>query len=269
MSNYQFEIDKICNYLIPLKEKLSELYHWDAKIHKLEHLKVFTKYQIDEVSRLSPFYKELRIKKALNAKLNEAYLQSDRGNFYDLCLWIIKDWGGILTANDANTIALIDLFLNSKKSSYNRIASTSKVGSFMFPDKYIIYDSRVAYSLNWILLSETSSSNFFPIPEGRNSKMRAFEMSVLIRLKNIEVYQSKTQIERNNRQFINNKDKQFYIPESESYYELNHLIKKINSTLWADDIEKMNNLFYTEMLLFAIADKHIYDDITNRVKIKI
>jgi len=269
MPKYQFDVDKICNYLQPFKEQLHNLYQWNVKIDRLEELLVFTSEQIEEISTLSPYYKEIRIKQAVNAKLNQIYNQKDKKNFYDLCLWIIKDWGGILTADDNNTIKLIDEFLASGKPTYNRIASSSKVGSFMKPTDYIIYDSRVAYSLNWIILSETSSKYFFPIPEGRNSKMKAFDMGVLIRLKNVEQYRSQTELERDNRQFINKKDKQFYIPENEAYLELNSLIKQINHKLWADDKEKKDNLFYTEMLLFSIADKQVYDDITKRVKIKI
>ena len=269
MSKYEFEVDKICNYLKPLTEQLHDLYQWNAKIDRLEELSVFTKKQIDEISNLSPYDKELKIKKAVNAKLNEAYQLTDKQNFYDLCSWIIKDWGGILTGNDQNTIKLIDEFLATDKPTYNRIASSSKIGSFMRPTDYIIYDSRVAYSLNWILLSETSSNIFFPIPEGRNSKMMAFDMNVLIRLKNIGHYKSQTADERDNRLYINKKDKQFYIPEKEAYTELNGLIRQINDNLWIDDQEKKDNLFYTEMLLFSIADKQIFDDITNRVEIKI
>ncbi len=269
MANYEFDVENICKYLTPLKEQLPKLYQWNANISRLENLHVLTKEQIEEISNLSPYHKELRIKQTVNKKLNDLYQKTDKKAFYDLSLWVIKDWGGILTAKDQNTIDLIDTFLNSEKPSYNRIASSSKVGSFMYPEKYIIYDSRVAYSLNWIILAETSSSFFFPIPEGRNSKMRAFDLGVLIRLKNIEHYQSQTVKERDNRQFINQKDKQLYIPESEAYKELNQLIKQISHKLWADNEDKKNMLFYTEMLLFSIADKQVYDDITNRVTLKL
>jgi hypothetical protein len=99
--------------------------------------------------------------------------------------------------------------------------------------------------------------------------MMAFDMNVLIRLKNIGHYKSQTTDERDNRLYINQKDKQFYIPEKEAYTELNGLIRQVNDNLWIDDQEKKDNLFYTEMLLFSIADKQIFDDITNRVEIKI
>jgi len=61
----------------------------------------------------------------------------------------------------------------------------------MFPEKHFIYDSRVTYSLNWIILSENAGNRFFPIPEGQNSKMRAFEMNILICLKDIDIQTNK------------------------------------------------------------------------------
>ena len=184
-----------------------------------------------------------------------------------MCLWIIKDWGGILTAKDSNTIELIDDFLTSNKPSYKRIASSSKVGSFMYPQKYIIYDSRVAYSLNWIILSQNAGKKFFPIPNGRNSKMMAFDMNVLIRLKNINHYCPDDINRLEKKRFISQNDKDIYISEIDAYNELNKLIKEINSKLWADD--RANNLYYTEMLLFSIADKEIYYDIVKKVKLEI
>lgn len=41
----------------------------------------------------------------------------------------------------------------------------------------------------------------------------AFDMNVLIRLKNIEHFKSQTTDERDNRMYISRKDKQFYIPK--------------------------------------------------------
>lgn len=75
--------------------------------------------------------------------------------------------GGILTANDDNTVKVIEAFLKSKKPSYKRIASASEIDSFMCLDNNVIYDSRVAYSINWIHLFQTNNIHFFPIPNGR------------------------------------------------------------------------------------------------------
>jgi len=158
--------------------------------------------------------------------------------------------------------------LHSEKPSFNRIASSSKVGAYLYPDKNVIYDSRVAYSLNWIILSENAGQQFFPIPEGRNSKMSAFDLNVLIRLKNITNYQPNNIELLDNRLFINNIDKKIFINKKDAYYELKNLIEIINRKLWKGDIEKEQNLYYTEMLLFSIADREVFMEITEKYRNK-
>ena len=260
MDKYNFDLDKIADFLKDYKDNLSNLYTWNAKI-KIDEL-------VDlNTQSLSDYDKEIILRKKINLKLNEFY-KTDENQFNSLCLWIIKVWGGISTAEDPDTIKLVNEFLESEKPNYNRIASSSKVGAYMYPDKYIIYDSRVAYSLNWIILSRNAGNCFFPIPSGRNSKMMAFDMNVLIRLKNINCYSPTDISEMDKKQYIiSKKDKSVYIPKEDAYSELNKLIKKISIRLW--DHEKAKMLYYTEMLLFAIADRDIYVDITNSLSLNI
>lgn len=161
-----------------------------------------------------------------------------------------------------DTLILIKDFLNQDKPNFNRIASSSKVGAYMYPERNVIYDSRVAYSLNWIILSENAGQKYFPIPEGRNSKMSAFDLNVLIRLKNISNYQT-TDIEHlDHKLFIKNCDKKIFINKKDAYSELNNLVKQIHKNLWIGDKAKEENLYFTEMLLFSIADREVFRDIT-------
>jgi len=263
---YNFDVNKIVEYLKQYKKDLPKLYTWKAKIDKLVDLGVIEDYELKELNSLSPFNREILLNDRINLKIHEVY-KKDVEAFNKLCLWIIKDWGGILTAKDDDTIELITTFLSTEKISYKRIASASKVGAYMYPEQYIIYDSRVAYSLNWIILSENAGDIYFPIPSGRNSKMTAFDMNVLIRMKHIENYNPERISDMDKRQYIKSKDKLLYIPDDDSYSELNCLIKEINSKLWEG--EKATKLFYTEMLLFSIADREIFKDITARIEIKI
>ncbi|WP_254454467.1 hypothetical protein [Flavobacterium sp. M31R6] len=243
------------------------LYNWNAKIERLVELETLTVEQVYEINSLTNYEKELQLKKIVGKKLNET-LKSRSDLFNQLCLWIVKDWGGITSANDKDTVNVIKDFLVQEKPNFNRIASSSKVGSYLYPDRNIIYDSRVAYSLNWIILSENAGQQFFPIPEGRNSKMSAFDLNVLIRLKNISNYQPKNIEHLNHKLYINNADKKLFIHKKDAYFELNNLIKIINEKLWHDENEKKQNLYYTEMLLFSIADREIFMDITSRYAIK-
>ena len=116
----------------------------------------------------------------------------------------------------------------------------------------------------WIILSENAGQKFFPIPEGRNSKMSAFDMNVLIRLKYISKYTPNDIKDLDNRLFVNNVDKEIFIDKKEAYFELNNLVKQINQLLWKGDKEKEQNLHFTEMLLFSIADREVFMEITTK-----
>lgn len=258
-----FDIDKFVKHLEKYKSDLPTLYNWNAKIERLVELETLTESQVKEINASSRYEKELQLKKIVGRKLNET-LKTNKPLFDKLCLWVIKDWGGILTAKDDDTINLIRTFLEQDKPDFNRIASSSKVGAYLFPDRNIIYDSRVAYSINWIILSENAGQQYFPIPEGRNSKMSAFDLNVLIRLKNISIYHTPDIKHLDHKLFIKNSDKKLFINKKDAYYELNNLVKQINQKLWQGDKEKEENLYYTEMLLFSIADREVFMDITKR-----
>ena len=260
------EIDKIVNYLKQYKNQLSEYYNWNANTEKLEELKVFSKPELKALVNETPFEKEIKLKTRICLKLNE-FLENSKSDFNNLSLWIIKNWGGINSPNDYNTLELIDNYLNNGIIKFDRIASLSKVLAYLNPKEYIIYDSRVAYSLNWILLSNKIESKFFPIPEGRNSKMIAFDMNVLIRMNHLNSYKVNNELEFKNKQFISKIDKKVFLPKNQAYFVLNKTISQINKKLWSD--EKSDYLYYTEMLLFAIADTEIYKDITNRINLNI
>ena len=49
------------------------------------------------------------------------------------------------------------------------------------------------------------------------------------------------------------------------YLVWNDLIKEISLKIWGVEIDKF--LYYTEMLLFSIADQEIFSDITSKVKL--
>lgn len=260
----EFDVDKIVRYLEQYKATLPSLYEWKSKLDKLVDYKLITEVEVAELEMETPYKKELALKAMLHKMLSES-IKDDPELFDKICLWIIKDWGGIKGAKDSNTLELLSIFKKGIEPSFDRIASVSKVGSFLYPKEYIIYDSRVAYSLNWILLSENAGNVFFPMPSGRNSKMLVFDMNVLIRLKHIETYQEKTRKELEKSLYINNKDKLLFIPKKQAYKALNTLIKAISRQLWEG--KKAEELYHTEMLLFSIADREIYRDIVKRLKL--
>ena len=261
----QFDVTKITNYLDKYKNQLDELYDWKPNVQGLAEIGVANETELAELqsSTISNFQKDEKLKSILSKALNSYAIDSQE--FETIALWIIRYWGRINTGLD--TMKSVLEFLRTDKPKFKRIASTSKVGGFMTPTKRIIYDSRVAYTVNWIILSENAGDKFFPIPEGRNSKMQAFNLDVLIRLKFLNIYRpDKTEIWKNGR-YISNKDKEIYVPKADAYYELNKLVGKVNQILW-NDSRKLEP-FYTEMLLFALADKGVFQEITERVRIEI
>ncbi|WP_159636902.1 hypothetical protein [Sphingobacterium composti Ten et al. 2007 non Yoo et al. 2007] len=260
--NTLLDIDKIVGYLLPLKEKLHRLYNWNAKIDRLVELQIIDNAQLISWNSLSNFEKELKIKHTLNQHLNDANsVNSVDSKFDELCLWIIKDWGGI-NLNKEVVKPLVNQFINKKDWGFNKIASISKVASFMFPEEFIIYDSRIAYSLNWIILKTNAGNKYFPIPEGRNSKMTSFDMNTLIHIKHANNFFTNDHQELlGKNKFISKRDQIIYFDKKDAYKRLNRLIKEISVKLWDGDLEKTQKLFYTEMLLFSIADNVIFQDI--------
>jgi hypothetical protein len=267
-----FNIGKIADYLGKYKDQLDVLYEWEVNnTQKLAEIGVANETEIAELkySDLSHFQKTQRLKDILSKALDNCPIDSPK--FERIALWIIRDWGGIHNGSDSDTIKCVKAFLRADKPAFDRIASSSKVGGFMpqTQTQRIIYDSRVAYTMNWIILSENAGNKFFPIPEGRNSKMQAFNLDVLIRLKFLDIYRpDKTRGWKYGR-YISTKDREIFIPKADAYFELNRLVGQVNELLWNDDNTRRREPFYTEMLLFAIADRGVFEDITERTRIEI
>jgi hypothetical protein len=265
METVNFDIDKIVAYLKTHSLKMEDYWNAQEKI-KIERLSDLI--ESDDFLKLEKvenrFAQEILLKETFVKYLNK-YKVGSLKKYNKLSLWIIQDWGGIYSSNDKSTLEKVKKFLKKNNLySFDRIASTSKVASFQNPKEQIIYDSRVAYSLNWILFKTKASDKFFPIPEGRNARMIAFDLGTLIRLSNINEYRTG--------EAIKDIDQKFYIDKRQSYKLLNELIGKISLKLWKGHKEeeiRTENLYYTEMLLFAMADREIYDDIVKSVSLKI
>jgi len=240
----KFDVDKIVNYLE--KYDLKEFWNTEKrkagiKEKKINSIPVLSNDEKEKLAGLTLFEMEIQLKKIIKEKLDNE--NKDSETYKELCLWIIKDWGGIRgSKDDVLTMDLIDDFLSVENDEYefNRIASTSKIASFKRPSENVIYDSRVTFSLNWIIFSQNAGNIFFPIPLYQSPKRKKAGLEELIRGK--------------------------YINEIEAYSELNKLIKSISKKLWADCTERIENLYYTEMLLFAIANKEMCKEISEYKK---
>ncbi len=268
-----FDINKIVNFLKRFESNIDN-YAWGERLRLsgLCELGIITQDKAEEIGAMQVLERDIFLKSILSAPLIENY-QTNRQLFFRICEWIIKDWGGIKSGNDQKTQTRITDFLenNIVTLHFDRIASVSKVISFMYPEKHIIYDSRVSSSINWILLAENASQKYFPIPEGRNSKLAAFDIETLIRLKHKQNYSTEDISEIKNKKFITKKDHEIFIDKSEAYQSLRNLIETVNGMLWNETsyLERRHNPFYTEMLLFSIADNYIFRDLISRTEIEI
>ena len=94
------------------------------------------------------FKQNVNLKELIKKKANGCY------NLTDLNFWIIKDWGKLNFKRNDKNIKKIETYskqLLSKKltkTNFETISSLSKISSFVDPDNYVIYDSRVIYSIN-------------------------------------------------------------------------------------------------------------------------
>lgn len=269
-ADWVYDINKIVDYLTPYIEQLEALYPWeipsDQKVKLLENNGIISEEQFKTLySAKNPFEKNVLLKEILHEVLEN---EKERNKRLELYSWIIREWGGIKTGNVENYYEKIEKFLNEpnedKLIDLNHIASVSKVLSFSKPKDYIIYDSRVAYALNWILLKTNASDKYFPLPEGRNVRLNAYDMGTLIRLNNITY---KSYKKENSKKVISNLDKTIFIEKSKAYSEMCNIIKRVNALLWKD--EKKDFPFYTEMLLFSLADTLIFDDLLQACSLEI
>lgn len=251
-------------------------YSWadSLTLDGLVGLKVLSKEDAKKLISKDKLVRDGKIKQLLSDCLKTCYLERDWQRFYKTANWIVQEWGGIKGGDDKLFQQLIKDFLvhiNDDEKQFKRIASVTKVVSHMYPEKHIIYDSRVATSMNWILLSENAGKKFFPIPEGRNSKLAALDIETLIRLNNAGNYGMKNANDAKNKKFIPTRDKNVFIKKSKAYDCLKQLIIEVNGLLWTkpEFAYRKKFPFYTEMLLFTIADDYIFNDITQRARLLI
>ncbi|TPE52018.1 hypothetical protein FJM67_08200 [Maribrevibacterium harenarium] len=130
------------------------------------------------------------------------------------------------------------------KDSFSCISSLSKVASFLDPERYVIYDSRVIYSLNWLLFNYTDELSFFHQPTGRSTNLAKYDMQTIFRL-------TKLGIE--------------YRKHTVAYHDYCGLICNLAPLVFGEDSKP----YKLEMLLFMIAPKWIVNNIEECVSINI
>jgi hypothetical protein len=247
---------------------VEKLYSWEFTRDNETAKLLFTPDELKKLKEQGLFDVNIFLKEILKKKINGS-IKKDQEYLNKVYRWIVREWGGIKAGDDENLYKLADEAIRQESLSFKRIASISKILSFYKPSKHIIYDARIIYSLNALMFLENASHIYFPIPNGRNSRMAAFDINVLIRIKNKpEIYKRKAV---KNRNLISQADRALFIPKDQAYEQFRKTVISLHQKICSDQNqeEKKDKPYYTEMLLFAIADTHIYDRILNEVEITI
>mgnify|MGYP003581797343 FL=1 len=217
---------------------------------------IFSEIEIKNLSKAKNIYESNVMLKNIIEKKYKNIINTEKVDF-----WIINEWWWIKSfkMNQYNIDKIrkfkIQLWKNKlSKDSFNTISSLSKIASFLRPKDFVIYDSRVIYTLNRLILKyenrESLTYKYYPIPNGRNKIISDFDIKTIINLKHIKNY-------------INNEN--VYIPEQEAYFKYCDFIKStVNQVFWPNA-----EPYELEMLLFTIADKEIFQDIKKHIKLSI
>lgn len=138
-------------------------------------------HQLDEIFNETDELKHATLLRSHLAPL----MKSDDANIgINVSKWVVKEWGGIQSGID--TVALwhktcnqygrgeVNTFVSQMGS--NRIASWSKILSFVYPQEYPIYDARIGAALNSVLW-QLRAPRYFPKVGTQNGPAnRAFEI---------------------------------------------------------------------------------------------
>lgn len=216
--------------------------------------KIFSSNESKQLSdEKNSFEQNVRLKWILSEKYKTSAEQND------LDFWIVNNWGGIRGFKPIErNIEKVQKFkkqLSKRKLSldcFSTISSLSKISSFIDPENFVIYDSRVIYTLNWLILTcenqDSFKEKYFPMPSGRNKIIADFDMSTIVNISHISKY-------------IQGED--LYITQQKAYFEFCDFIKTNTKLIFGKDSKP----YELEMLLFTLADKEIFKDLKEKIKI--
>ena len=241
-------IEKLREYSIQIDLKKRFDYNFDV------NNKIFNSKEVKRLlTHQNPFDQNVELKWVLSEK----YKQTKEQNFIDF--WIINIWGGIrgFKSNDRNIdkIALFKKQIKKGKLSldcFSTISSLSKISSFIEPDKFVIYDSRVIYTLNWLIMTCENQNGlnekYYPMPSGRNKIIVDFDINTIINLKHISNYAEK---------------KDLFFSKQEAYFQFCDFVHKTTKEIYGPNSKP----YELEMLLFTLANKEIFKELKENLKI--
>lgn len=237
--------NEIAEYLSKYVSRIDELYRWSFKeeIPRREFGFSF--------SGKTVFQKTLELKWQISEAVKNAPAEEEKER---LATYFIKDWGGIAKISDAreivsrfNPVAFSEALCRAD-FGFKKISSWSKWLSVVCPKWACIYDTRVAYSLNAINYISGSKHKIFPMPDGRNTQINILDVTTLLLSRKLSVADSSEP------KAIR---KSHFVSESAAYETYTEVIHNVHSLLWGSSAPCQ----FSEMLLFSLADTHIYEDL--------
>jgi len=238
-------MDNVINRIIDYSKKINLEERFDYKFNLDES--IFDQSTIKSINDIpSNFQKNVHLKKLLQQQYH------NHSENTPLDFWIINQWGGIhgFKPHQRN-IDKISKFKSQleknklTKENFETISSLSKISSFLNPREYFVYDARVAYALNWLILKYENNHEvklkYFPVPNSRNKALVNYDIKTILNI----VHSDKRQ----------NQD--IYHKPQEAYHYYCDFIKQASKNIYGNT----ENPFLVEMLLFVIADKEILEDI--------
>jgi hypothetical protein len=203
----------------------------------------------------NPFEQNIKLKWILKEKY------ASNSDSISIDFWIINNWGGIRgfkpTERNIEKIQKFKKQLDKRRlslDSFSTISSLSKLSSFADPDNFVIYDSRVIYTLNWLILTcenqEGLKEKYFPMPSGRNRIISDFDMNTIVNISHISEYADKVEL---------------YVSQQKAYFEFCNFIKENTKEIYGEKSKP----YELEMLLFTLADREIFEELKGKTKITI
>ena len=237
--------NEIAEYLSKYMSRIDDLYTWPFKeeIPRKEFGFIF--------SGKTAFQKTLELKQQISKAAEGVSSEEEKDR---LATYFIKDWGRITKISDVREIVsrfnsvAFSKALCKADFGFKKISSWSKWLSVVCPKWACIYDTRVAYSLNAINYISGAKHKIFPMPEGRNTQLNILDVATLLLSRKLSVADSIEPKAIRKRHFVS---------ESAVYETYTEVIHKVHSLLWGSSAPCQ----FSEMLLFSLADKHIYEDL--------
>ena len=235
---------------------LKKIYNWPKNNKNNKFEKRFEELFKIELPHDNSLENNTLIKNYLNQEIHKK-----NSNKLKIAKYYISEWGGV-TQNSKETIqGYIDRFTETPNSNkywdanqnIQCIISWSKYLSLLHPKYAFIYDARVVYSLNVINYLIGASEQLYTSPSSRNRKLNLLGIEPLYLNKYFPKFEE-VNISTTSGS-LKKIDDILYLPKSISYKKYCHLIINLHKNIF----EEKHPTYYTEMLLFSIADGVIWD----------